>query len=92
MSVNKLLNNYDTIFWDFDGVIKDSVEVKTNAFKSLFEDFDPDLLDQIVEHHENNTGISRFEKIPMYLDWVGVKVNKDIVESKLIIKNPTYLV
>lgn len=75
------LNQKKFLFWDFDGVIKDSVEVKTNAFKSLFKDFDPDLVNQIAEHHENNTGISRFEKIPIYLDWVGVKVNKDIVEK-----------
>ena len=33
MSVNKLLNNYDTIFWDFDGVILDSENIRTGTKK-----------------------------------------------------------
>ena len=31
------LSNFDAIFWDFDGVIKDSVEVKAEAFAALFK-------------------------------------------------------
>ena len=30
------LNKYDLIFWDFDGVIKESVSVKTDAYLELF--------------------------------------------------------
>ena len=31
---------YKLIFWDFDGVIKDSVPLKTEAFDQLFREYD----------------------------------------------------
>ena len=34
-SIKQLLNESSTIFWDFDGVIKDSVAVKTFAFQKF---------------------------------------------------------
>jgi phosphoglycolate phosphatase-like HAD superfamily hydrolase len=46
---------------DFDGVILESVEVKTEAFRSLFAGI-PDHVDEIVEYHRQNTGVSRFDK------------------------------
>ena len=30
------LSEFDVIFWDFDGVIKESVEVKAEAYAALF--------------------------------------------------------
>lgn len=49
------------ILLDFDGVILESVAVKTEAFRSLFADI-PDHVDEIVEYHCQNTGVSRFDK------------------------------
>ena len=71
MSVNKLLNNYDTIFWDFDGVIKDSVDIKNEAFERLFLGFGEEIVSQIKKHHLENIGLSRFDKIPIYLSFAG---------------------
>jgi beta-phosphoglucomutase len=51
----------DTAILDFDGVILESVEVKTEAFRALFSD-SPDHVDEIVEYHRENTGVSRFDK------------------------------
>jgi beta-phosphoglucomutase len=51
-----------TILLDFDGVILESVSVKTDAFRSLFS-FSPDHVDEIVQYHIDNGGMSRFEKI-----------------------------
>lgn len=59
------------IFWDFDGVIKDSVEVKTLAFVKLFETFGEEIAERVREHHEANGGMSRFDKVPLYLQWAG---------------------
>ncbi len=63
------LSQYAALFWDFDGVIKESVAVKTAAFERLFGPFGPALAARVREHHERNGGISRFEKIPLYLSW-----------------------
>jgi phosphoglycolate phosphatase-like HAD superfamily hydrolase len=67
------------IFLDFDGVIKDSVEVKTNAFLNLFSIFGGKITKKVKIHHEENGGISRYDKIPLYLEWAGEKVSSDEV-------------
>ena len=79
--LEKLVGQAEVIFWDFDGVIKDSVEVKSMAFEKLFSDYDQDLADRVREHHEKNGGVSRFEKIPLYLSWSNEAVtNKKVQE------------
>lgn len=60
------------VFWDFDGVIKDSVDVKTKAFETLFLPYGIGVAARVREHHEANGGVSRFDKIPLYLGWAGL--------------------
>lgn len=50
-----------TIIFDFDGVLLESVSVKTDAFCRLFS-FTPTYVDQIVQFHLDNGGMSRFDK------------------------------
>ena len=63
------------IFWDFDGVIKDSVDVKTRVFVSLFQRFGFDVAERVREHHETHGGMSRFEKMPLYMEWAGEELS-----------------
>lgn len=49
------------VIFDFDGVIVESVEIKTRAFAHLFRDY-PQYLDAILGWHLRHGGISRFEK------------------------------
>jgi len=70
------ISRYSNIFWDFDGVIKDSLGVKSRAFYELFRPFGEDIAVEIVQHHEKNGGVSRFEKIPIYLEWSGITPEK----------------
>jgi HAD superfamily hydrolase (TIGR01549 family) len=49
------------IILDFDGVILESVSVKTDAFRRLFS-FSPDHVDEIVQFHIDNGGMSRYDK------------------------------
>lgn len=65
------LREYQVVFWDFDGVIKESVGVKGQAFERLFAPFGPELAARIRRHHEDHGGMSRYEKIPLYLRWAG---------------------
>jgi phosphoglycolate phosphatase-like HAD superfamily hydrolase len=75
-----VLENAHVVFWDFDGVIKDSVNVKTEAFEQLFRPFGGDIADRVRAHHEANGGLSRFEKIPLYLTWAGALATPDDVD------------
>lgn len=49
------------IIFDFDGVLVESLGIKTDAFNELFKDF-PDKVDEIVKFHLDNGGMSRFDK------------------------------
>lgn len=69
------------VFLDFDGVIKESVDVKTRAFVRLFESFGPDVADRVRAHHEAHGGMSRFQKIPLYLQFAGEEPLADRVSA-----------
>ena len=54
------------IIFDFDGVILESLEVKADAFYELYKDYGASIANKVVEHHLDNGGISRYEKIKFY--------------------------
>ena len=70
-----LLKEKQVIFWDFDGVIKDSVAVKSLGYKQLFLPFGEEVVKLVNQHHEAHGGVSRYNKIPLYLDWAGEPAN-----------------
>ncbi len=83
------LKKYRNIFWDFDGVIKDSVDIKNEAFLNLFHGIDVNVKKKIEDHHLNNSGISRYKKIPLYLEWAQIDKSEltnylDIFEKDVI--------
>jgi len=51
------------LFFDFDGVIVDSNATKSEAFRTLFADYDEEIVTEIVAYHQQHGGISRVEKI-----------------------------
>jgi len=52
----------NAVIFDFDGVLVESVDIKTKAFAKLFESEGDSIVQQVVEYHLNNTGVSRFVK------------------------------
>jgi len=74
-----LIKKSTTVFWDFDGVIKESVEVKSDAFEQLFISFGKDIAKKVRNHHEENGGISRFDKLPIYLDWAEQPLSERLI-------------
>ncbi|TAN45264.1 MAG: HAD family hydrolase [Nitrospirae bacterium] len=56
------------ILLDFDGVIAESVEIKTKAFQKLFEDEGADVMEQVRDYHLQHGGVSRFEKFRYFYD------------------------
>lgn len=79
--VSALLTKSQLVFWDFDGVIKDSVDVKTTAYVELFRAADPEIAARIRQHHEAHGGVSRFEKIPLYLEWAGKEITTESIQA-----------
>lgn len=60
MSMNAL--RFDAIVFDFDGVLVESVDVKTRAFAALYEPYGEDVVRQVVAWHLAHGGVSRYEK------------------------------
>lgn len=77
-----LLNTVNKIiFFDFDGVIKESLDVKTNAFVKLFEPFGADVSQRVRKHHLDNGGMSRYDKFPIYLSWANQPTTADALNE-----------
>ena len=54
------------IIFDFDGVVLDSVPVKTEAFIKLFQSYEKQHVDKLIEYHLKNGGKSRYLKIKYF--------------------------
>jgi phosphoglycolate phosphatase-like HAD superfamily hydrolase len=76
-----ILERFKLVFWDFDGVIKESVDVKTRAFEALFSPYGAEVAARVRAHHEAHGGVSRFEKMPLYLTWAGLDAREATVRT-----------
>jgi HAD superfamily hydrolase (TIGR01549 family) len=70
------------IIFDFDGVILESVDIKTRAFAALFSDY-PQHKEAIVNFHLKNGGMSRFDKFKI--------IYRDILKEPLSQEKFSYL-
>ena len=69
------------IIFDFDGVILNSTEIKTNAFINIFEKKYKKFLPKIIKHHKNNLGVSRYNKLKIYLkEFIGIEIAKKDID------------
>ena len=69
-----------TIFWDFDGVILDSMPIRDFGFAKIFEEFDKELVDKLLEYHTLNGGLSRYVKIRYFYN---ILLKKDVSDEKV---------
>lgn len=69
-----------TIFWDFDGVILDSMPIRDFGFVKIFEEFDKELVDKLLEYHTLNGGLSRYVKIRYFYN---ILLKEDVSDEKV---------
>ena len=58
--------NIKNIFFDFDGVIAESVSAKTDAFAEMYLPYGKDIALKVIEYHKINGGVSRYEKFKYF--------------------------
>jgi len=68
------------IFFDFDGVLAESVSAKTEAFREMYIKHGIEIADKVVEFHINNGGVSRFEK---FKHWEKEFFDRDLSEEQI---------
>ncbi len=69
--------HFQAFIFDFDGVLADSVEVKTRAFAKLFEPHGPEVVARVVAHHRDHGGMTRVDKFCHYYhEYLGKSLSK----------------
>lgn len=54
------------IIFDFDGVLCESVNIKSDAFYEMYLPYGKDVANKVKTHHIMNGGMSRFDKFEYY--------------------------
>lgn len=80
-----------TIIFDFDGVIADSVNIKTRAFAYLFRQYPNDIVDAVVKYHIQNGGQSRYVKFKHYYENILKLEYSDEIGEKLAAEFSTFV-
>ena len=74
------IEKLQAILFDFDGVLCECMDVKTEAFAQLYEPYGEDIVKKVIKHHIENGGISRYVKIKLYHEKF---LNKPISEGQV---------
>ena len=68
---------WQAVFFDFDGVIAASTEVKIQAFTTLFASYGPTVQDAVIRYHLANGGLPRREKLRHCLEIIAGQATND---------------
>lgn len=74
------MSEIKTIFWDFDGVILNSNEVRDMGFEELFKEYTKEQVAALMDFHRTNGGWSRYVKIRYFYEEV---LGKSITEEEV---------
>ena len=73
---------YQAFVFDFDGVLANSVEVKTRAFEQLYLSHGPEIAAAVVRHHRENGGMPRRLKFKHYeATFLGTPADNDRLDQ-----------
>ncbi len=68
------------ILFDFDGVILDSMPVREFGFRKIFESYDDEIVNRLLDYHNKNGGLSRYVKIRYFFEEL---LNLEISDDKV---------
>jgi len=72
---------YKAYVFDFDGVIKESVQVKGRAFEKLYEKYGEAFQNRIRKYHLEHGGISRYVKFRKWNEWLDLPTSEREIEK-----------
>ncbi len=81
-ALDPCVRTVDAIFFDFDGVLAESADIKTRAFRELYKDYGDDVLAGALAHHRAHGGVSRIQKIRhCHRELLGIPLDHDELAS-----------
>jgi len=82
MSLKNFIEDKSIIIFDFDGVLVNSVVIKTNAFVFIYKEYGSGIVDKVINHHRLNGGISRYKKFEYYHNtFLNYKLNSNELDA-----------
>lgn len=76
----KNLKNKKNIFWDFDGVLMDSMPKRNKGFELVLKDYPKEQVQELMRFHLKNGGLSRYVKFRYFFEEVR---NENISEDEV---------
>jgi len=77
----KSIEEFEAVFWDFDGVIMNSNEVRDQGFLEVLKDFPSEEVEQLMEFHQTNGGLSRYVKFRYFFEEIR---GESITEEEIL--------
>ena len=71
------MKKYKSLIFDCDGVILNSNQVKTQTFRKVFEKYNINAVDEFINYHRSNGGVSRYIKIEKFLKCILPKYDEN---------------
>lgn len=76
------MRHVNALFLDFDGVLVESVAIKSEAFKALYADQPADVLTRIMAYHGAHDGISRVVKLRhCHEHFLGIQLSQRALDT-----------
>ncbi|WP_256003310.1 HAD family hydrolase [Pedobacter deserti] len=69
-----MLEKYKVLLWDFDGVIMDSMPVRSNGFSAVLKEYPEEQISQLMDFHNLNGGLSRYVKFRYFFEAIRGEV------------------
>ena len=70
------------LLFDFDGVLAESVDIKTEAFRKMYLSHGDEFAQRVVDFHEANGGVSRYEKFKIINgEWLGEEITPQKIDE-----------
>ncbi len=89
-----MLDTFENILWDFDGVIMDSMPIRNNGFRLVLKSFPAEQVEELMAYHLANGGLSRYHKFRYFFETIRKEqITNDIINqyahsfSEIMMKN-----
>ncbi|AXJ01694.1 Phosphoglycolate phosphatase, HAD superfamily [Cyclonatronum proteinivorum] len=76
------LSDLQAIFWDFDGVLLNSNEIRDKGFAEVLKEYPAAEVDQLLAFHQQNGGLSRYVKFRYFFEKIrGVSISESEIQQ-----------
>lgn len=75
------------IVFDCDGVLLESMDVKSAAFRRIGEEYGPEMADRLVLYHHMHGGVSRYRKF----EWMFGELGKEATDDEMARLNEKFV-